>query len=237
MDVESRSESTDKFCPYCQSALGSRRLVHCSVCGTAHHAECWDANKGCTSFGCVGDPVEQPMAGTAYVSRSSTDVQPTDAAVTSAPTEESVLSRYGLGGIRHRDEFIHCLRNGSKIQAIKLLRDDTKLGLKEAKDLTEAIMIDIGMEPYPASLMMGRIYAALALGGFAWVFSALFSPGLAIPLASPRSIIIGLAVSLLVLMGTKSLKSSRRTCARVAIQSPACVRPDGTDDRKGNGSV
>ena len=28
--------------------------VACSICGSPHHADCWDFNGGCSVFGCTG---------------------------------------------------------------------------------------------------------------------------------------------------------------------------------------
>lgn len=46
-----------KLCPYCQNriAAGSSAVV-CPGCRTPHHAECWDYNGGCTTFGCRNAP-------------------------------------------------------------------------------------------------------------------------------------------------------------------------------------
>lgn len=47
----------NKTCPYCQSKLKlSADFVVCPNCGTPHHKECWDENKGCTTYGCINNP-------------------------------------------------------------------------------------------------------------------------------------------------------------------------------------
>jgi rubrerythrin len=50
-------------CPYCGDLIkGDQiRVVRiCPVCDTPHHQACWDANKGCTTFGCrMGPRVEK----------------------------------------------------------------------------------------------------------------------------------------------------------------------------------
>jgi len=47
-----------KTCPYCQTPIkpGSNIYV-CSECEIPHHAECWDANGRCTTYGCHGQPM------------------------------------------------------------------------------------------------------------------------------------------------------------------------------------
>lgn len=46
-----------KTCPYCQSPIKqSADIIICKDCGTPHHKECWDENKGCTTFGCRENP-------------------------------------------------------------------------------------------------------------------------------------------------------------------------------------
>ncbi len=49
-------------CPYCNGEieLEAPAVTYCTVCGAAHHAECWDENGGCTVFGCSGAPPEEP---------------------------------------------------------------------------------------------------------------------------------------------------------------------------------
>ena len=48
-------------CPYCQGGLGpAADAVACPVCGVLHHAECWQENRGCGTYGCTAAPsVEQ----------------------------------------------------------------------------------------------------------------------------------------------------------------------------------
>lgn len=47
------SRARGKTCPYCQTAIGAREAsIWCAACRTPHHQECWDANGGCTTYGC-----------------------------------------------------------------------------------------------------------------------------------------------------------------------------------------
>jgi ketosteroid isomerase-like protein len=50
----------NKTCPYCQSKikLGADFTV-CSYCGTPHHKECWEENLGCTTYGCINNPLTE----------------------------------------------------------------------------------------------------------------------------------------------------------------------------------
>jgi uncharacterized OB-fold protein len=49
------SEFGGKTCPFCKAELKDGDTVKvCPVCEMAHHQECWDANGGCTTFGCSG---------------------------------------------------------------------------------------------------------------------------------------------------------------------------------------
>lgn len=42
-----------KTCPFCMSEIKEGDTVKiCPVCGTPHHAACWEKNKGCTTSGC-----------------------------------------------------------------------------------------------------------------------------------------------------------------------------------------
>jgi len=44
-----------KICPYCTVAIqAGDSIVICSSCEMPHHKECWEENKGCTTFGCLG---------------------------------------------------------------------------------------------------------------------------------------------------------------------------------------
>lgn len=42
-----------KICPYCKNEIKEGDEVKvCPVCDIPHHTECWEENKGCTTFGC-----------------------------------------------------------------------------------------------------------------------------------------------------------------------------------------
>lgn len=44
-----------KKCPYCKTEFKEDDdIVVCSVCDMPHHKDCWVANQGCTTFGCLG---------------------------------------------------------------------------------------------------------------------------------------------------------------------------------------
>lgn len=47
--------SVGKTCPYCQYPIKPGvSVTTCEKCGIPHHADCWDHNRGCTTFGCTG---------------------------------------------------------------------------------------------------------------------------------------------------------------------------------------
>lgn len=51
------------ICPYCRTAIlddADPPKVLCTGCGTAHHADCFAENGGCTIFGCSGAPPDEP---------------------------------------------------------------------------------------------------------------------------------------------------------------------------------
>lgn len=44
-----------KKCPYCKTLFKQEDAVaFCSACNMPHHLSCWQANEGCTTFGCKG---------------------------------------------------------------------------------------------------------------------------------------------------------------------------------------
>jgi len=44
-------------CPYCQTKIKNQNeAVTCVLCGTPHHADCWNENGGCTTYGCIENP-------------------------------------------------------------------------------------------------------------------------------------------------------------------------------------
>lgn len=44
-------------CPYCQTNIKeSADKIVCPDCHTPHHKECWEENKGCTTYGCLSNP-------------------------------------------------------------------------------------------------------------------------------------------------------------------------------------
>ena len=46
-------DNIGKICPFCKTEIKEGEDVKvCPACGIAHHAACWEENKGCTTFGC-----------------------------------------------------------------------------------------------------------------------------------------------------------------------------------------
>jgi ribosomal protein L40E len=47
------SDYTGKTCPFCKGEIKEGdEVMACPACGIPHHKECWEENKGCTTFGC-----------------------------------------------------------------------------------------------------------------------------------------------------------------------------------------
>lgn len=45
-------------CPYCQTNIKENAdKIVCPCCHTPHHKECWEENKGCTTYGCENNPL------------------------------------------------------------------------------------------------------------------------------------------------------------------------------------
>ncbi|MBU0611474.1 MAG: hypothetical protein KKI08_26590, partial [Armatimonadetes bacterium] len=48
-------EEIGKTCPYCRFPIKpSEQVVSCPACKLPHHADCWQENRGCTTYGCRG---------------------------------------------------------------------------------------------------------------------------------------------------------------------------------------
>lgn len=42
-----------KLCPFCKTDINEgEEVIVCPACNTPHHKNCWEENKGCTTFGC-----------------------------------------------------------------------------------------------------------------------------------------------------------------------------------------
>lgn len=72
LDTSIDDPGPKKICPHCRTGItpGSPE-TRCQHCGIAHHADCWQQNQGCTTFGCAGQ-----ASGIAPGSPSSNHVQP-----------------------------------------------------------------------------------------------------------------------------------------------------------------
>ncbi|MCI0607145.1 ankyrin repeat domain-containing protein [bacterium] len=42
------------ICPFCKAPFGKEKIVRCSVCGTRHHAACWNEHGRCSLYNCPG---------------------------------------------------------------------------------------------------------------------------------------------------------------------------------------
>lgn len=60
-EISAGPDISSKTCPYCQTRIGQgARAVVCDACGMPHHAQCWEHNDGCTTFGCRHAPGSEP---------------------------------------------------------------------------------------------------------------------------------------------------------------------------------
>jgi TM2 domain-containing protein/RING finger family protein len=56
-----KTEVKAEVCPYCRTRIGGEDgPTVCEGCGTAHHADCYAENGGCTIFGCSKAPGDEP---------------------------------------------------------------------------------------------------------------------------------------------------------------------------------
>ena len=54
------AEAEKYTCPYCKTQFKeSDEAISCPACQTLHHANCWEENKGCTTFGCSEQHYEE----------------------------------------------------------------------------------------------------------------------------------------------------------------------------------
>lgn len=54
-------EYIGKVCPYCRTAMQpGEQVVVCPECKVPHHAECWQENRSCTTYGCRGGLMAAP---------------------------------------------------------------------------------------------------------------------------------------------------------------------------------
>lgn len=80
LGTNERADTVGKTCPFCQSPLKTgAEVVCCTQCSIPHHRECWEANGGCTTYGCRGLPSNRDGATTGSPGRPvKSDVQFTD---------------------------------------------------------------------------------------------------------------------------------------------------------------
>jgi len=55
-------------CPYCRMPFdeASPPKIYCTACGVPHHEDCYLENAGCTVFGCVRAPADDPKLQVSY---------------------------------------------------------------------------------------------------------------------------------------------------------------------------
>ena len=65
-------DNIGKICPFCKTEIKDGDTVKiCPACGMPHHQACWEENKGCTTFGCSEQHIEQ------HTNPTPTQLQPT----------------------------------------------------------------------------------------------------------------------------------------------------------------
>jgi len=78
-EIKPEYKLSDKItCPYCQSKIKQEsEIIYCNICGTPHHKECWDENNGCTTYGCIKNPVteKRPAEGTDIGNRTIEEIE------------------------------------------------------------------------------------------------------------------------------------------------------------------
>ncbi|MBC7287510.1 MAG: hypothetical protein H5T86_05580 [Armatimonadetes bacterium] len=56
-------EFLGRICPYCRFPLKQgERMIVCPACKVGHHADCWNENGGCTTYGCQYSPQAHPVS-------------------------------------------------------------------------------------------------------------------------------------------------------------------------------
>jgi len=55
-------------CPYCRMPFDEANppKIYCTACGVPHHEDCYRENGGCTVFGCVRAPADDPKLQVSY---------------------------------------------------------------------------------------------------------------------------------------------------------------------------
>lgn len=55
-------------CPYCRMPFdgASPAKIYCTACGVPHHEDCYLENGGCTVFGCIRAPADDPKLQVSY---------------------------------------------------------------------------------------------------------------------------------------------------------------------------
>ncbi len=102
-----------KICPYCKTAFSpDDEVVICSLCEMPHHKECWVANQGCTTFGCLG--TIKSASGESF-SNSSFDISIAEDKV---PTQNSVFCT--RCGAQNNSDSSFCVRCGNRLSAASI---------------------------------------------------------------------------------------------------------------------
>lgn len=96
-----------KICPYCKSEFKEGdNIVQCNQCDAVLHAECWEANRGCTTFDCQGSP-----AGTWHINEANEANQEGPVVNTVVQVEKDLDSSLDKFGSKSQTGFKPQLRN------------------------------------------------------------------------------------------------------------------------------
>jgi hypothetical protein len=72
-----------QVCPICHTAFSLGEEIHnCEQCRVPHHVECWQENRGCSTYACSNAPAKKDQLGTP-------DIQLTKFSSTPSPSSQS----------------------------------------------------------------------------------------------------------------------------------------------------
>jgi hypothetical protein len=75
-----------QVCPICHTAFSlGEEIRNCEQCRVPHHVECWQENRGCSTYACANAPAKKDQLG-------ATDIQLTKFSSTASPSSQSAES-------------------------------------------------------------------------------------------------------------------------------------------------
>ncbi len=127
------------------------RELRCNACGAALHYEAGAAVITCAHCG-TEYALDTPTEG--FIEFSIEEAPEDVPAVT--PSAEPERPPY-------EDEVLTWLREGKKVQAIKVVRAYTSMGLRECKEYVEALAVREGIAPAPRSAAYATLVVAVLI--------------------------------------------------------------------------